>query len=375
MNSQVELVHLHLDFEQYLTELLRKWNTAQNFIEFVGVRPSRKFEHPLLTPGAISDDDASQIAARVRAEAGYTADDGIIVFTEKRVYDDTYYQLFVGGREADEEPPRVAILSLQFLRQAYIDSGSHDSKLFSAIVSNIIFSVGIDVGLEDHGEETRGCIMDFCGFMSAIEIGIDEGLGFCKDCTGFLRSMPTIGDAVLVLPEVFRNLDDIKAAEHDVTEAILLRGQRYSKDEHGFDYDVALSFSGTDREYAERLADQLRLNDVAVFYDRSEQANLWGRNLQLHLAELYRLRAQYCIVVVSANYMTSRWTKVELEAALAHEFERGNTYILPIKLDETELGPLLPTRGYLDARQETLDDVVALVKSKLATNSTPKNAI
>ena len=48
MNSQIVLVHLHLDFEEQLAELMRKWNAAQNQIEFVGVRPSRKFEHPLL---------------------------------------------------------------------------------------------------------------------------------------------------------------------------------------------------------------------------------------------------------------------------------------------------------------------------------------
>src|SRR5271165_5861543 len=100
MSSQIALVHLHLDFEQHLVELLRGWNVAQNAIEFVGVRPSRSLEHPLLTPGAISDDEASRIAARIRTEAGYSGDDGVIVFTEKRLFDDVFYQLFVGGRQA-----------------------------------------------------------------------------------------------------------------------------------------------------------------------------------------------------------------------------------------------------------------------------------
>ncbi len=50
-----------------------------------------------------------------------------------------------------------------------------------------------------------------------------------------------------------------------VPGAALLRGQRYFADTEGFDYDVALSFSGSDREYAEQLADQLRLNGIAVF--------------------------------------------------------------------------------------------------------------
>jgi len=366
MSDQIILIHLHLDFEEHLANLLRKWNMAQDTFEFIGIRPSRKFEHPLLTPGAISDDEASTIAARIRTQAGYSPDNGILVFTEKRVYDDEFYQLFVGGREADEEPPSIAILSLQFLRLSYQEATSHESKFFKAIVSNIIFSIGIDVGLEDHGDSTQGCIMDFCDFMPDIEIGLSEGLKFCAKCKRILKDMPKIGHSILLLPKVFMQLNDIGTAERDVTEAILTRGRQYSEDTAGYDFDVALSFSGKDLEYAERLSGALKCNDVKVFYDRSEQANLWGRNLQIHLADLYRVRSRYCIVLVSNNYLTSKWTKVEIEAALAHEFERGDTYILPIKLDDTELGHILPTRSFLDARQESIEKIVELVKTKLS---------
>ena len=365
MSSQIALVHLHLDFEQHLVELLRGWNMAQNAIEFVGVRPSRSLEHPLLTPGAISDDEASRIAARIRTEAGYSGDDGVIVFTEKRLFDDVFYQLFVGGRQAHEMPPRVAILSLQFMRAAYEKAESRDSKFFSAIVSNILFSIGTDIGLADHGDETRGCIMDFCGFLPAIEVGLAKGPAFCGECASILRTLPTVGPAVLGLPEALGRINDIAAVELDVTKAIVLRGQRHLVDTEGYDYDVALSFCGSDRKYAEQLAAQLRLNGIRVFYDRSEQADLWGRNLQIHLAELYRIRARYCVVLISASYVTSRWTKVELEAALAREFECGDTYILPLRLDDTVLRELSPTRCFVDARGEAVEDIAALVKSKL----------
>ncbi len=367
MDSQIALIHLHLDFEQHLTELLHRWNAVQNSIEFVGVRPSRKFEHPLLTPGAISDDEAARIAARIRTEAGYSADDGILVFTEKRLFDEDYYQLFIGGREADEEPPRVGILSVHYLRHEYEKAESHDSRLFSAIVSNILFSLGIDVGLSDHGDETRGCFMDFCGFMSDIDIGLAQGPMFCKECKSILKSVPDVGPAVLALLETFKQENDIEAVERDVTKAILLRGRLYSTDTQGFDYDVALSFSGIDRKYAENLAGQLRQNDITVFYDRSEQADLWGRNLQIHLSELYRIRSRYCVVLVSESYVASHWTKVEFEAALACEFERRNTYILPIRLDDTELSGLLPTRGFVDARHFSVEEIVAMIKSKLTS--------
>jgi len=130
---------------------------------------------------------------------------------------------------------------------------------------------------------------------------------------------------------------------------------------------MALSFCGSDRKYAERLADQFRLNGIRGFYDRSGQADLWGRNLQIHLAELYRIRARYCVVLISADCVTSRWIKVEMESALAREFECGDKYILPLRLDDTELRELSTMRCFVDARIEPIEDIVALVKSKLTS--------
>src|SRR5215218_6176143 len=51
-----------------------------------------------------------------------------------------------------------------------------------------------------------------------------------------------------------------------------------------FQFDVALSFAGEDREYVDNIADRLRTHGVKVFYDRYEQATLWGKDLYEHLA-------------------------------------------------------------------------------------------
>ena len=366
MKTQNALVHLHFDFDEHLTELLRKWNQTQNMIEFVGVRPSAKLERPLLTPGAISDDEASRIAAQIRTDAKYSPNDAIIVFTEKRVYDDEYYQLFVGGKEADEEPPSVGVLSLEFMRRSYEETESRDSRFFGAIASNILFSIGTDAGLKDHGDDVRGCIMDFCYFMPDIEVALANGPSFCKKCTRKLEKIRKLGPAILALPEAFRSSKNLEKAEREVTEAILLRGRQYSADTQGFDYDVAVSFSGKDRQYADKLRAQLKRNDIAVFDDKAEQAKLWGTNLQHHLRELYSVRARYCIVLVSENYITSSWTKLELDAALEAEFNRRQPCVLPIRLDDTELSELPRVKGFLDAREDSIERIVSLVKEKLA---------
>ncbi len=51
------------------------------------------------------------------------------------------------------------------------------------------------------------------------------------------------------------------------------------------DYDVALSFAGEDRNYVEQVAQILHQLDLRVFYDRYEEANLWGKDLYVHLDE------------------------------------------------------------------------------------------
>jgi hypothetical protein len=46
-----------------------------------------------------------------------------------------------------------------------------------------------------------------------------------------------------------------------------------------YEYDIAISYAGEDRSYAEALANVLRTRGVHVFYDKYEKAILWGQDL------------------------------------------------------------------------------------------------
>ena len=105
-----------------------------------------------------------------------------------------------------------------------------------------------------------------------------------------------------------------------------------------------------------------------MFYDTDLQADLWGKKLQLHLSELYRLRAQFCIVLVSESYSSSQWTNVELTAALSREIEHGKEYILSMRLDDSELHGILPTKGYVYWRDYSVDEIAKLVRQKITYN-------
>lgn len=69
-----------------------------------------------------------------------------------------------------------------------------------------------------------------------------------------------------------------------------------------YDFDVALSFAGEDREYVEQVASYLKELDVKVFYDRAEEVELWGKNLYLYLDDIYQHKSKYCVIFISKFY-------------------------------------------------------------------------
>src|SRR5438132_199612 len=54
-----------------------------------------------------------------------------------------------------------------------------------------------------------------------------------------------------------------------------------------YEYDVALSFAGENRETVEQFAKLLEAEGFTVFYDNWKKADLWGRDLYQHLDEVY----------------------------------------------------------------------------------------
>ena len=113
-------------------------------------------------------------------------------------------------------------------------------------------------------------------------------------------------------------------------------------------FDVAISFAGTEREMAEKLATLLQAAGIAVFYDNFYPEHLWGKNLTTFLDEIYRKRAKFCVVFISKEYKDRKWTNHELRSAQAKALEqKGDEYILPVKVDDTELDGLPPNVAYV----------------------------
>ena len=140
-------------------------------------------------------------------------------------------------------------------------------------------------------------------------------------------------------------------------------------------YDVALSFAGEDRPYAEQLANRLQAEGYSVFYDEFERAQLWGKDLYVHFSSVYKDQARYCVIFLSEHYTQKLWAQHELQNAQARAFQENQEYILPIRIDDTEIPGILPTVGYLDLDPTNMEEIYqALVEKLSGTTSQPVNA-
>jgi len=117
------------------------------------------------------------------------------------------------------------------------------------------------------------------------------------------------------------------------------------------EFDVALSFAGCDRDIAEYLKTRLEKARVKVFYDAPQAEDLWGADVPVRLADVYRKRSAFCLMLVSQAYVDRAWTNYERQAAIARAIaEKGRDYILPVRIEPVEVPGFSPTIGYLNLK-------------------------
>jgi hypothetical protein len=122
---------------------------------------------------------------------------------------------------------------------------------------------------------------------------------------------------------------------------------------------IFLSYSHADRPFVERLATDLTLRGITVWYDKWE----------LKVGDSLRDRIQsglkssgYLGIVLSPDSVASAWVRVELNAALARELEEGRVHVLPILAQECEIPPFLKDKVYADFRDDYDQGLAELLK-------------
>jgi hypothetical protein len=140
-----------------------------------------------------------------------------------------------------------------------------------------------------------------------------------------------------------------------------------------YEFDLALSYAGEDRIFVDRVANILRENGIRVFYDEFEVVNLWGLDLYTFLDDVYRIKSRYAVVFASEHYLRKMWTSHERQSAQARALQQKESYLLPVRLDNSEVPGLPPSIGYIDGSVRGPEVVAKLLIEKvgrsLATGS------
>lgn len=136
-----------------------------------------------------------------------------------------------------------------------------------------------------------------------------------------------------------------------------------------FQYSVALSFSGKQRSYVERVSKELTRLNVRHFYDYNEQETLWGKDLARYLDKLYYEDAEYFVPFISKEYVETVWPNHELSAALDRnmndlrpDFQR---YILPVYFEDIRVNGIPRSLGYYDANSISPEMLAKAIYKKL----------
>lgn len=162
-----------------------------------------------------------------------------------------------------------------------------------------------------------------------------------------------------------RTGEEVPSSEESAREKIIDQGSQ----RNNFEFDIAISFASEDRKIAEELAKRLKVRGVRVFYDRFFKGTLWGKDLTKYFQEAYGPKTKYVVLLLSKHYPVKKWTGFEF-SIMREEAERRKTeFILPVKLDGTEMKGVKKDVAYLDYREEGIVGIVNCLMEKISEAS------
>lgn len=135
-------------------------------------------------------------------------------------------------------------------------------------------------------------------------------------------------------------------------------------------FAVALSFSGKDRDFVQKVVYALR-NELArpdIFYDKYYQSELTRLDLDIYLQDLYAKQAELVVVFLSEGYEKADWCGLEWRAVRALIKRRAGHAVMPISLDDTTIAGLLSIDSPFSAKNKDPELIADLILERLRHN-------
>lgn len=126
-----------------------------------------------------------------------------------------------------------------------------------------------------------------------------------------------------------------------------------------------LSHSSADKAFIRQLAADLTANGISVWLD--EQRIRVGDSIPEKIAQGLA-ESDYFLIGMSQKSSESAWVQKELNNALMSEVQRRKVHILPLKLDDTEMPPIIADKKYADFSKSYkvgLDELLTALKGSI----------
>lgn len=136
----------------------------------------------------------------------------------------------------------------------------------------------------------------------------------------------------------------------------------------GRQYEVAISFAGEQRAFAQEIARHLGQYGVAYFYDDENKSALWGKDLAEEFNHIYTKKTNYVLMLISKEYIEKPWCRHERRSAISEGLVRGAEFILPVRFGNAWPPGMPTTMSYLDAEKEGARGVAVHVAQKLGVS-------
>ncbi len=135
-------------------------------------------------------------------------------------------------------------------------------------------------------------------------------------------------------------------------------------------FRVALSFSGTKREFVGQLANRLaaRFAQTQILYDKFHEAEFGRRGLGMYLPALYHDESDLIVVVLSQNYEQNEWCGLEWDAIFDLLKQRNDSEVMLCRFDHATADGLYSSAGFVELDDKTPDQAATLILERLALN-------
>lgn len=134
------------------------------------------------------------------------------------------------------------------------------------------------------------------------------------------------------------------------------------------DFDVAVTFAGEDRGFVDEVVALVKDAGFTVFFDEDAKIEMWGQDLTEYFPDVFERRSRFAVMFVSVHYASKPWTRLERRSVLVRAMQSSTPYLLPVRLDSTELPGVRSTVAYLDAEVEGAAGVAEAITTKLGSS-------